>query len=187
MVHTIYQHDINKICTLKTSIRRNSTDHKLSRLCIAESNLQQEMTVAKTKYISNIMNTHHRDSKVMYKYLSIVSSSNLLPQSITYLNSTYTSPVDKAHVFNLYFNSIYTPSSFNLPPIDSLPTPSSQLNSLDLSSSEVYEVLSNLDPLKTPGPDNISSFILKNFAQTRLPQLTDIFNFSLSSSIIPDQ
>jgi hypothetical protein len=132
------------------------------------------------------MNAHHRDSKVMYKYLNKVSSSNHLPQSITYLCSTYTSPADKAHVFNLYFNSIYTSSSFNLPPIDSLPTPTSQLNSLELSSAEVYEVLTNLDPDKAPGPDNISSFIFKSFAHTLLTQLTDIFNLSLSSSIIPD-
>ena len=50
---------------------------------------------------------------------------------------------------------------------------------------EVESILKNLDPSKSPGPDSLTSRLLKEVASEISCPITDIFNKSLNSVIFP--
>ena len=60
-----------------------------------------------------------------------------------------------------------------------------KLDSIELTASEVREVLLSLDPNKASGPDNIPGSLLKNTAAEIAPSLCKIFNLSLSHRVVP--
>ena len=64
-----------------------------------------------------------------------------------------------------------------LPAIDQLPT---------IQRYQVCNKLLKLNIMKASGPDNIPSKILKTFAYTLAEPITDIFNVSLSSGVVPE-
>ena len=78
-----------------------------------------------------------------------------MPSVLTYNDITATSDADihKACVFNQFFDSVFTNSSFVLP--DVIITHTSVLSDIDISVSDVYNVLINLDPTKAMGIDRI--------------------------------
>ena len=51
--------------------------------------------------------------------------------------------------------------------------------------NEVESILKNLDPSKSPGPDSLTSRLLKEVASEISGPITDIFNKSLNSVIFP--
>ena len=76
---------------------------------------------------------------------------------------TIIDPELQSEIFNKYFNSTFTRSSFILPPIVNLPTPVSQLSKIAINSTDVCETLFELDTSKAPGGDGISPAIFKQF------------------------
>ena len=69
---------------------------------------------------------------------------------------------EKASIFNQYFHSVFTSSSYVLPPM-TFPTPNASLNNIDITEEDVFDALYSLDPSKASGPDGISQKIQKNF------------------------
>jgi len=61
----------------------------------------------------------------------------------------------------------------------------SSISPISFTIQGIESLLSNLDPNKAPGPDQIPSYILKHCAQEFAPILKVIFTQSLSSSSLP--
>ena len=68
--------------------------------------------------------------------------------------------------FNEIFNSTFTTSDFHLPSVWSLPTPMDQLGKIDFTVDDVFQALSQLDPTKAMGCDQVHPSILKLCANT---------------------
>ena len=104
---------------------------------------------------------------------------------ITFNNDTATSP-KKAELFNTYFCSVFRPpkpTEINEPPCSLLT--SDLLSGITISEEEVVHRLSNLDPSKAPGPDNIPGHILKQCSAVIAPSLCSLFNQSLQTGTLP--
>ena len=95
------------------------------------------------------------------------------------------SDYDKASLFNQYFHSVFTNSDFILPAISNLPTPSSVIDEISITESDVYKALASLDPSKAMGYDGISPRLLKHCALPLCQPLLDLFSLSLSQNYIP--
>ena len=106
-----------------------------------------------------------------------------MPSVLTYHDITAISDADKSSVFNQFFHSVFTNSSFVLP--DAIVTPTTVLSDIDISVSDVYNVLINLDPTKAMGIDRIGPGILKDCAQALCVPLHYLFSFSLCNQCIP--
>ena len=105
---------------------------------------------------------------------------------ITFKNHTPTSPKEKAELFNTYFCSVFRPArstDINEAP-HSLLT-SVLLSDISISEEEVVHHLSNLDPSKSPGPNNILGYILKQCGTVIGPSLCSLFNHSLKTGTLP--
>ncbi len=66
-----------------------------------------------------------------------------------------------------------------------LPTPSSQLSTIQFSSSKIFDVLNSLDPKKSPGHDNISPYIYKFCASSLAHTVSLLFTVIMESHSIP--
>ena len=82
---------------------------------------------------------------------------------------------------------MFNPVSMASPTLSAPPFSSvgEKLDSIELTASEVREVLLSLDPNKACGPDNIPGSLLKNTAAEIAPSLCKIFNLSLSHGVVP--
>ena len=60
-----------------------------------------------------------------------------------------------------------------------------QIDGIEITTSGVCKLLSDCNPHKSAGPDNIHSCFLKNTANEIAPMLTHLFQSSLSTGIIP--
>ena len=83
------------------------------------------------------------------------------------------------------FHSTFTSNNYRLPPLESLCSPLHQLSNISITPSDVYEHLSQLDPTKTAGCNNIHLKILKFCAMSLTEPVTHLFNLCLSQSNIP--
>ena len=85
-----------------------------------------------------------------------------------------------------YFKSVFTEKgSKNIPHKGTSLYPS--IPTFEIITQEVYNILSNLNPCKSPGPDSIHLYALKATAAEVSPMLTHIFQQSLDSGIVPIQ
>ena len=94
---------------------------------------------------------------------------------------------DKASLFNQYFQSVYTTSSFILPPLNDLPCPSTVLNNILVSEVEVYDTLVSLNPNKAMGVDCIGPKVLKTCAIALYLPIHHLFSLCTSQHKFPDE
>ena len=181
------RHKLNKLHTLRRSVKNHPTTHKTTRLAEEESSLQTLMADTKHQHELQLAQTHNSNPKQLLKYLNHLSKQNRIPTVLQHNQQLITSPQLKANLFNDYFHSVFTKSNFTLPSIDHLPSPSNQLSSLSIDSNEVYEALTSLDPNKSTGCDDISPLLLKLSASSLLPQITSLFNQSLQTKSVPQE
>ena len=91
----------------------------------------------------------------------------------------------KAYLFNQYFHSVFTKSSFELPPVSGLTAPQMNISEITISELDVYKALSSLDTTKASGCDGISAKLLKHCAIALYQTLHDLFSLSLCQHYIP--
>ena len=92
---------------------------------------------------------------------------------------------DIAECMNEYFTSVFTAKTFlNFPSFDQV-IKDKDLSLLHCSPKDVREILSELKPRKSPGLDSIHHMISKTCAETLAPSLSDVFNVSLASGMLP--
>ena len=82
--------------------------------------------------------------------------------------------MDKANLFNCYFHSAFSSSS-SLSSTDDLPESSRYLNIIEFTETEVFQVLTTLDPNKALGNDNISPRVLRACALALYKPLHHLF------------
>ena len=138
-------------------------------------------------YENGLVSKFSKNKKKLYSYLKSLSKSSPQPQLLIHNSTPINDQNQIAELFNSFFNSTFTNSDYSLPPIDSLPSPSLQLNKIEINSSDVYTALSKLDPTKAMGHDNINPKILKFCALALADPITSLFSKCLKSGNIPSE
>ena len=117
----------------------------------------------------------------MYKCINSITRHDAVPQNVSLDSQRATSDIEKANLFNTFFYSVFTQSSFNLPPLGSLPIPPSTICDITISESDVYDALTSLNPTKAMGIDGIGPKVLKSCALALYQPIHHLFvlNFTL--------
>ena len=125
------------------------------------------------------------------RFWSFVNSKRKHQSNATfnYNNQTFSDPSAIANAFNQCFQSNFSPqqSSYCLPDLESC-TAHLGINPLPnfhITQADVTKAVSQLNPSKPPGLDGISPKILKLAGISIVPILTNIFNLSLSTGVVP--
>ena len=96
----------------------------------------------------------------------------------------YTENNAKANILNQQFSSVYTREDIQTMPV--LPnSPYPDIMNITVNIQGVAKLLSDLNPNKACGPDNISPRLLKEIANEIAPSLALLFHASLQQNIIP--
>ena len=152
----------------------------LTKLLSAESLLEDKLKLAKSSYENNLAHKlANSESNKIYAYIYSLSSKHSLPPLMHFDSLSATTDSVKASLFNNYFYSIFTRSSFVLPTIGELPSVDSLISDISISDSDVYSELTKLDTSKAMGIDNIGPKILKFCAPALYQPIHHLFSLSL--------
>ncbi|KAF2349531.1 Reverse transcriptase domain [Trinorchestia longiramus] len=100
--------------------------------------------------------------------------------------STQTDNKSKAKILNTYFTSVFTHEDLTEIPQPHVLNTQEILSDGVFTVEEVEEQISILNPYKSTGPDGFGTRILKETAEVISEPLTNIFNRSLETGIVPD-
>lgn len=93
---------------------------------------------------------------------------------------------DKAEVLNQQFSSVFTKEDLqNIPQINSNSIP--DLQKLIIDQKGVEKLLTDIQPKKASGPDQIPAKVLKSCASSLAPILQKIFQKSVDTAELPDE
>ena len=104
---------------------------------------------------------------------------------LNFQGESHTDPLAKATVFANYFSLVFTnEDTFCIPTMKSEPLPC--VDSIQIHVEGVAELLSNIDPNKANGPDNLPARFLKEVSLKIAPALILIFQASLDQDKLPE-
>ena len=83
-----------------------------------------------------------------------------MPSIVSSDTSIASDDYNKACLFNTFFYTVFTRSSFQIPPLEELPSPASSLSVIGISELDVLDALSSLDSSKAMGMDGIGPKVL---------------------------
>ena len=181
------RHMLNKVHTLRRRLRRHPTHMLEGKLTHMENDLQSIIQSAKEHYLSHLVSMFGSNPSKLYSYLTNLSKSKFESPFIQHDNEIIHDSYKKATLFNEFFNSTLTTSTYVLPPVSSLPAPSSFLCDISFSEAEVYEILTHLNPTKAGGCDEIHPLVLKHCSDILSAPLSLHFNVSISLGSIPQE
>ena len=154
--------------------------HDLKRQC------QRECRQAFNNYISSLIDPN--SSKVTKRLWSFIKSRKqdntgigpLIHQGTKFIDSE-----DKANVLADYFSSVFTcNNTSHLPEVNDIPLPS--ISPLTVHVEGVAQLLTNIQPHKASGPDNLPARFLKEVAYEIAPVLSIVFQASLDQGHLPN-
>ena len=149
------------------------------------NSLKNLMSVKHASYILTMCNSITTNPKKFWTYLKTQTKSRGIP---TFLRSTnddkITTSIGMSTAFNKFFQSTFTPITNKTPPhiVEHLDP---NLHDIIFETNEIEKQLQGLNPSKAPGPDNLPTKILKDFAHDLAPSITTLFNSSISEGTVP--
>ena len=146
-------------------------------------NLQRLCRKSRNSYLSSLLDNHSNVTKRFWSFIKHKHKDQVVINTLHFSGEIYTEDKAKADVLNNNFSSIFTRENITeFPRIEGERVPDIPL--LNIQVDGVRNPLENPDPLKSPGPDNISSRFLKETAIHIAPSLTFIFQ---AQGIVPSE
>ena len=135
----------------KTNQPRHWTKyHNLKKEC------QRKCRPAYNKCVSDMVDpSKNTVTKKLWTYIKSKRQDNIGGVGpLNFQGETHTDPLAKANIFGNYFSSMFTNEDTScIPTMESEPLPC--VNSIQIHIEGVAEFLSNIDPNKANGPDNL--------------------------------
>ncbi len=145
------------------------------------------MSCTKSDYETHLIDTFApTNASKIYRYINSITGHNNIPITVNYNSCSTTTDQDKAFLFNSYFHSMFTQSSFTLPSMDELPLPNHCCSGIVVTEDEVLQAISSLNPLKVKGcDDEIGPKLLKHCAMALYKPLHHLYSLSISQGYVP--
>ena len=135
----------------------------------------------------------HNSRKRFWTYVKHKRSDNTGASSLKSDGKLFSHPKDKAEILNKQFQSVFSSSeevsqedfsrNYNMPTEESsFPV----LDDIDITLNGIKKLLKDLNPNKSPGPDNIGPRVLKELAEDIAPLLLMIYRKSLDTGEVPE-
>ena len=146
------------------------------------------MLAAKASFEADlIQESSPKNISRVYRYINSITRHDTIPPTVSLDSHIATSDIEKANLFTTFFHSVFTHSSYNLPPLEMLPVPPSTISDITISESDVYDAMTSLNPTKAMGIDGIGPKLLKHCALALYQSLHHLFTLSLVQHYLPQE
>jgi exonuclease III len=181
--------DVVKLIRKKDSAlrqaKKNDTPHAWTKFHRLRNRLKNLISHKHKTYLLDICEHIGTAPKRFWSFIKANSKSRGLP---SFLYNTNREKIDNfkemANIFNNFFQSIFS-NNTNLPLPNINTYEDDNLRNVTLTEEEVYKELTQLNPSKAQGPDNLPTKVLKDCAQELTPSVTTLFNDTLSTGTLP--
>ena len=149
-----------------------------------KSECHREVRKAKASYLEKITN-NDSNNKLFWGYVKgkrkdNVSNKFLLDSS----GNLQDKPEVRAKLLNDQFSSVFSPPVERGAVLREDPKP--EIEDIVVTTKGVHALLKGLSPFKSPGPDGIPPFLLKELADQLAPIFTVFFQASINQATVPD-
>ena len=160
----------------------------MNRIKTAEDNLQNSIQQAKANFEANLVHNFafSNDSKI-YQHVRNITKSASIPATVFFDDSSATHDIDKATLFNRYFYSVFSQSTYSLSLFEDMPSTNSTIDSINITEDEVHTALLSLDSSKATGIDGISPAVLKNCVIVLTKPLHYLFSYAIYHCCLPSK
>ena len=160
--------------------KRAKTSGNFGQFKLARNRTVAMLRRAKLNYFRKL---NPRDPKKFWKTVKLVNMNKQPIPTLSHDGRIADSDGDKANMLNSFFYSCFNQSH---PPVaECYPPCFSCPEDVLCSEQEVCDLLAALDVTKASGQDGISTRMLRYTALSIAPSLTQLFNLSLKSGVIP--
>ena len=151
-----------------------------------EKSLQDQISTARLTWERKLVSESTGSSNKIFNYIRSLSKHASLPNPIFLGVKVATSSQAKADLFNIFFHSVLTKPS---EPISSSSVQgvNEVLCLLTINSSDVYNVMTQLDPNKAMGIDGISPKVLKHCAIALCEPIAYLCQLSIDQGYLPGE
>ena len=101
-------------------------------------------------------------------------------------NKVLSQPKEKAEALSRQYDSVFTDEPAGLLPTYNSVGPANKMPPIVFAETGVMKLINKLDASKARGPDNIPTRVLKETAEIVAPVLTEIFQKSYDTAIVPE-
>lgn len=152
----------------------------------ARNTTTQELRRAIRTFEKSIAKQAKKDPKVFYKYVNSRTKTRPVVTKLYKDDGKLTgSDEETAEVLNKFFTSVFTDEDMNNIPDKPKREIGITVEDVEFTEYEVKHILQNLKPSKSPGPDGIHPFLLKECANELAAPLYWLFRKSLDESKVP--
>ena len=156
-------------------------DFKLHRTF--SNKLISDTKMAKTKYENKLLES---GPKAVYRYVRQKVSSTVSSPVVRNEDGILSeNNLESAETLLKFFHSIYVNEPNNNIPLVKTPRCAKSLAQINFTENALLDEILSANSNSSPGPDNISMFILKNCANEILKPLLHVMQISFNSSCLP--
>lgn len=148
----------------------------------AEKECRRAVRASKRKFEKKLSNTEHKRNFNSYVKRRLKTRSGIGPLKVS--GTTLSSNIDMAKELNRYFVSVFTSGDLRGGDIDKdgdIP----DLLDVDFTTQDIIKKIDKLKTSSAPGPDGITTSLLKEYKNELAPALFTIFRKSLDEGITP--
>ena len=193
------EEDVEKRLHLYYKTKKKTGDPRhAKRYLDLKHQVQKRQRQAYWDYVESIVTPQDQENeyagmKRFWTYIKHRKSDNVGVSSLKSEGKLYSHPIDKADILNKQFKSVFSSSekisgeefSKSYP----MPTTEDQfpiIQNINITLNGVVKLLRDLNPTKSPGPDNLGPRVLKELADEVGPLLLLIYRKSLQTSEVPE-
>ena len=137
-----------------------------------------------SRYLNDVIGESLTENpKKFWSYVKQNKSENIGIPPLKTEQGVSVTDKDKAETLNSYFFSVFTKEQLPLPSMSASPYLS--IDDLQISTEGVAKQLSQLNPRKACGPDELPARVLKEISQSASEWLAFIFQQSLNLNTVP--
>ena len=158
------RHNLKHVRTFCRKCVSHPTPTRLQNLARLESDLKDNIAIAESTYVSILIHQSaiNQSPSRLYAHIRSVVKQSPIPSQVFLGSTSASSSKEQVDLFDNYFFSVFSPCS-SYPSLLSLCQDlprSSTMEEISISSLDVFQALSNLDPSKAMGADGICPQIL---------------------------
>ena len=155
--------------------------------------IQKDIRNSYWQYLESVIFTQDSQpgkNKKFYTYVKYRKTENCDVAPLKHEGQTFTDPTEKANILNKQFESVFS-SPLPLSLAQScrqklIPTSRPSMPEINITEDGVNKLLRGLNPNKASGPDQISPRLLMELHTEVTPILTNIFQLSITTGIVPN-